>query len=327
MKHEIDLIEIYIPECIPHSPGIMPGLDKLSGWDFLLNRAKQENQTSEWDSVLSQYFFSQSTQDIPHAALCAYLNDLENTQQKYWIKADPIHCMLDRNHGYIYPAEISPSDVQAINNFIKQDGLKFWIIDSHNALISSDKPINYHAPSLIDIIQQPLSFEKITGEDKAYWQKLNSELQLLLKQYKKTETDPDGVYFYGAGERPKNKINIPFDKVFSDNDSVLGLAKLGNVAFQKIDLNTQINVELENNKAILIMAQNFSLYWRAGNLEAYQKWVVYFNKFLAQLIDVIQAGRLKKLILNTGNKKYELTKKSIFIAEFLKHFKHKKAYN
>jgi hypothetical protein len=335
MAQKIDLIELYLPDCVPSRAGVLPNPPKLAGWNFLLNMATQVACDLKADEQISQYFFSNTISPIPHAALCAYFCDLEKA---HWIKADPVKYSLDISHGFILPCEVKLDNdnhgnlISDLNQFLSQDGLSLKVIDQHNWLIGSQKPINYDVPNLVNIVNQEVYFDQISGKDKIFWQKLSAELQLLLRQKKTSEEDPDGVYFWGAGELPQVKPKTQFSKIISNNYAILGLAKLAGVDFEQIDFKQPIDFfdfqsnNHNSNNSILVATQDFSLNWRLGKIEEYGELLVFFDKMLLELIKLIKIGTLKKLIINTGEFNYQLTKCNIIKSYFLKYFKPKNLY-
>lgn len=324
MTNKIELIELYLPDSLINWAEITQYLEKLAAFNFVINYGKQLENTLDFDQSLGQYFFNNTNQYVSHAALCAYFCDLDQNQS-YWIKADPVQYILDLNKGFIASSEFtvegSAKFTLLINEFISEDNLEFNIIDKQNALIRSQKPIDYRAPSLINIINQPITFEQITGQDKPYFQKLSTELQLLLNQHKTLETDPSGLYFGGAGELPLDKPKPQYNKIISNDYSVLGLAKLAGVNFEHLDVNQPLNIDFKADEKILINTQDFSLYWRSGYSTEFMNLSLYFDKILLELINLIKNNQLKKLVLNTGEKTYELTKGNIIKSYFTRWFK------
>lgn len=321
---KIELIELYLPDALVQWPNQQFDWQKLLGWDYLVNYSTSNILDNSFDQSLGHYFFNKTSQHISHAALCAYFCDLDQNQS-YWIKADPVQYILDMNKGFIGSSEFaeinSAKFTLLINEFLSEDNLEFNIIDKQNGLIKSQKSIDYRAPSLANIINQPITFDQITGQDKSYVQKLSAELQLLLRQYKTTEHEPDGIYFWGTGELPENKPKPQFNKIISNHYSVLGLAKLASVNFEKLDLNQLIHVDFKAGENILISTQDFSLHWRSGNSAEFMNLSVYFDKVLLELIKLIKNNQLKKLVLNTGEKNYQITKSSIIKSYFTRWFK------
>lgn len=331
MAQQIELIALYLPDCVPGRAGALPIPPKLASWGFLLNMATKVAGDLKADEQISQYFFSNTTSLIPHAALCAYFCDLE---KMHWIKADPVKYSLDISHGFILPCDVQLDNdnhthlIANLNQFLSQDELKIKAIDSHNWLIASQHPIAYDAPSLINIVNQEIHFDQISGADKIYWQKLSAELQLLLRQFQTDENSPEGVYFWGAGALPQDKFKTQFSKVISNDYSILGLAKLAEIDFENIDFkNADFHLNAFNTgNAVLVATQDFSLNWRLGKIEEYGELLSIFDKKLLECIDLIKIGTLKKLIVNTGEFEYQLTKSNIIKSYFLKYFKPKNIY-
>jgi hypothetical protein len=328
MVHKIDRIELNLPDCMVSWPPITQDKPKLTGFSFLINFGTAENWTLNYEETLGHYFFDNPSYFIPHAALAASFCDirLDHEPELYWIKADPVQYSLDINQGYIIPCDISPehSDnvINKINLFLSQDNLACHHIDQDNWVISSQKPINYMAPSLLNIINQSISFNDISGQDKTYWQKLSAELQLLLRQHKANEQDPDGVYFWGAGALPKDRPIPTFSKIISNDYDVLGLAKLAGVSFHKLefskitDLNIKDIIDKLESENILISTQDFTRHWRTGNVPEFEKLSRFFDEMILALIKLVKNRTLGKLVLNTGDKKYSLTKKNIVKSYF-----------
>ncbi len=323
MSNKNELVELYFPGCMVDWQEIAQKSESLAGFVFLRNYGTKLDNLLNFDENLSQYFFDNANHIIPHGALCAYFCGL-GENQSYWIKADPVQYILDMNKGFITAGQFESDNysrfIPLVSQFLSQDNLKFNIIDKHNALIGSQKPIDYNSLSLVNIINQSISFDQISGQDKSYFQKLSAELQLLFRQHKSSEYEPDGLYFWGAGELPIDKPNPKYNKIISNHYSVLGLAKLAGVSFEKLDFNKNVNFDLIQEKTILIITEEFSLHWRSGNRDEFNHLSLYFDKMLLELINMVKNNKLKKLILNVGDKTYQITKGNIIKSYFMRFF-------
>lgn len=320
---KIELVELYLPDALVKWPNQQLNGQNLTGWHYLVNHSTIDKVSYDFDQNLGQYFFNNINQQIPHAALCAYFYDLD--KEAHWIKADPVQYVLDMNKGFIVPGEFAPESnaklALLINEFLSEDNLEFNIIDKQNGLIKCNKPIDYKAPSLINIINQPITFDQITGQDKQYFQKLSAEIQLLLHAHKTNDAEASGLYFGGTGELPLDKPIPQYNKIISNHYSALGLAKLANIDFEHLDLNKTINIEFKPEEKILISTQDFGLYWRSGNSAELMNLISYFDNILLELISLVKKNKLKKLVVNTGEKKYELTKMNIVKSNFSRFFR------
>ena len=320
-------IELYLPDCQKITT-------ELAGWCFLFDFATKSEWGLDFDSTLNHYFFDANNQltssVIPHGALCAYFCDVEQyPEQLYWMKADCVQYILDMNKGFVMPGTLRQEEFyktkEMLNKFLHQDGVTYYIVDEKNGLISSKKNIQYYAPNVLDIINRPISFDKFSGEDKSYWQKLGAELQLLLRQNKIQESSPEGLYFWGTGRLPEKKLNFQYSQVFSNHYSVLGLAKLSNIFYQKINNDTDMafNLSPDKKNKILWVDQEFSLYWRTQDNHSFSALLIYYNKILLELIELLKKNQLHKIVVNTGKNRYQLTRVNIIQSYFLRFFKFK----
>lgn len=329
MSSKINLIELYLPDCENRGGLEMDSAFTsvaLRGWDFLLNYASQSEWGEDFDTTLSHYFFNTRDQLIAHGPLSAYFHDLDLSY--YWIKADPVQYILDINQGVMVPAVFAITNQidfsRKINDFLSQDDLGFKILDQKNALIYSKKPIRYDSPSLFEVVNKNIYFEQWSGKDKPYWQKLSAELQLLLRECKINIEDPDGVYLWGAGELSVRPFNSIFDNIISTEDSVLGLAKLANIPMKKKQAD-QLNIEIKQNqeKNILCVVQDFSVHFSSKDSAGFINLLIYYDKLLLDLINLLKRNQLNTLRINTGKYRYELTKNKIIKSYFLNFFKFK----
>ncbi len=325
MRHKIELIELYLPDVMVSNQDIQLNSVKLKAFEFFL---KSGSLTLSSDLVPVQEILGHE------AALCAYFLDLDPAC--FFIKADPVQYILDMNQGVMIPGafylESAEALIEKLNIFLAEDKLTLIRLDDKNMLIASQKPIDYIAPSLLNAINQAISLDRFSGQDKAYWQRLSTELQFLFSQNKLNQNDPDGVYFWGAGVLPKDSLNInaSFNQVIANDYAVLGLAKLAKIEFNQVGFKSLENIlenivkktaDLNKQNKILITTQDFSLFLGEGNTLEYEKLSIFFNELLVELIRLVKNKQLAKLVLNTGQKRYQLTRASILKSYLLSGFK------
>lgn len=236
-------LHILIPELFAHHAQITPGLP-LNSLETLLSRAYVEEWAHpEWMSSLFALFdlpvLNQKT--LPIAPLTRLI-DANDSCDKIWLRADPVHLRADRDRLFLFDADSAFTVTQAeannlineINAFYAEDGLQFSAPTPTRWYVSLPKLPKLITHPLADILGRDIHDYMPDGEDKMQWRQRFNEIQMLLHQSKvntdreaRGELPINSLWFWGLGKLPEPPPPR-WAHVWSDDPLTQGLASLAN---------------------------------------------------------------------------------------------------
>ena len=167
----------------------------------------------------------------------------------YWLRADPVHLQAgSRDLGLVDAQQLNISVDEAEEMTTQINGLSdgSWKIDApcpQRWYIRTDSLQNLSTQPLNRIVGSEIGNQLPTGDDSPYWMSLVSEIQMLLhhlptNQNRETMGNPtvNSVWLWGEGQTdfvPTTKWN----KVWSDEETALGLAHLANIPYATLAAN------------------------------------------------------------------------------------------
>ena len=290
-----------------------PSLEKLFVYGNILESQDQVSIETLFDQFGHEH---SDTQDFPVAAITA-LTDLENSEGKTWMRADPVFLHTDLTSLVLFDSQsfsLTKGEAEGIfsiiNPLLEEDGLHLicgdepsrWYLElKNNPSISTAFPcvVNSHdiRPFLPD------------GKDNAYWIRLGNEIQMLLhdcsinqERRQKGELAINSVWFWGVGKLPDQK-KLKFDWVITNDVNAQGLATHAGISHQNLptDYNQFINT-LEKDQHILIVLSQGDL--ALSETEVQKEWLI-FEPILSNL----RKGKIRQLEIITNNQ-HRIVKRS-----------------
>ena len=214
-------ITIVIPGQIPTQTALqtfgIPSLEKLLVRGNVL---ESEDQTSI-KTLFDQFGYDQTKgQELPVAAITA-LTDLENTEGKIWMRADPVFLHADLTSLLLFGSQsfsLIKEDAAGIfsilNPLLEEDGLCLtcgndpsrWYLElKATPSITTTEPGVANGQDLRQFLPH--------GKDSAYWIRLSNEIQMLLhdcsindERQRRGEVPINSVWFWGVGKLPDHKV-------------------------------------------------------------------------------------------------------------------------
>lgn len=182
--------------------------------------------------------------NLPLAALTAIAAKLP-AENGGWLLASLVQLHADLSQVYIFGNEhlqLSPDEISnlilKLNEFLVDDGLKIYSVDGLLWLIHLSSIPSIVSRPLAAVIGKNLQSYLPTGESASYWQKLLTEIQMLLfqsevNQQRERKGLPvaNSLWLWGEGSL-QNVVPITcYAGIFTDDLAVQGFANLSNIPF------------------------------------------------------------------------------------------------
>ena len=216
----------------------LPHLETLLARGRLARHSRQG--LDEW---LCRAFQVEAQQNWPVAPLT-----LKNDAPGYWLRADPVHLQLRRDHLGLLGSEslaISESEadslLDALNRHFAPDDLLFarerpdvWLLRLPDSPDASTCP-------LPEVLGRDIDAFMPKGADAMRLKQIMNETQMLLHEHPVNETRAlpiNSVWLWGGGTSPKVKAPR-FESISSDNPVAWGLARKSGIPFTPVSENAE----------------------------------------------------------------------------------------
>lgn len=200
-------------DCI--STGTLFSLPKSSALAYLLSKANVSFVDLPLEAMLCEQHHLMSAPDYPIAAIAAASDGLD-LGEAYWLRADPVHLVLQRDSFCLSepcPLLVSREHAQAImlslNQHFKQDGLTFCLGNSGAWYVHLAK--TPEIKTILPAIAQGRNIAHFMpqGAEASRWIAYLNEVQMLLHGHAANEsreqmgeTPVNSVWFSGGGLMP-----------------------------------------------------------------------------------------------------------------------------
>lgn len=205
---------------------------------------------SPLEALICQQYGLQSMPDYPIAAICAAADGFE-VADNYWLRADPVHLVLQRDCFSLHEAIPLPVDaahaksmVASLNQHFNQDGLTFLIGNSgawylrteENVDIKTSLPSVAAGKNIHQFMPQGLAAFK--------WLAVLNEVQMLLFEHPANvalemvgEPVVNSIWLSGGGKMPQTlPLSSSADLVLADSIFYQGLAKHTGASCQEVPI-------------------------------------------------------------------------------------------
>ncbi|MEN8219265.1 MAG: hypothetical protein ABFS56_23465 [Pseudomonadota bacterium] len=291
------VLHVLIPELFTH---VTPGL-RLEFLERLLSRGYVEYRAHPaWMSSL--FGLPVNKNPLPIAPLTR-LVDANDSGDKIWLRADPVHLRADRDHVFLFDAAsaftITPAEVinliHEINTFYAKDGLEFsaptptrWYV----SLPELPKLITY---PVADVLGKDIHAYLPDGDDKLVWRQRLNEVQMLLHQSQvnvnreaRGELPINSLWFWGLGRQP-DPPKRRWAQVWSDDLLAQGLACLTNTPNMRVPATgTDWLAQLIPGEHLLTLSAPRGEDWSAWLSHLEQVWFMHlFNALKKRQVDMV----------------------------------------
>lgn len=241
----------------------------------ILKRATKVSAPYSVDALKFKLLCGVTPEVLPIAKMTAIGDGLPN--DKFWMRADPIHFTVDLAHVYHLeerPLEFDRDEMgqfkqliqpllTAFNLELKIPNQQRWYLQCESVpAITSFAPQSFLGKSLMDYFPH--------GQQNKFWLRLFTEIQMLLqnceinaRRRQNGKPTVDALWFWGHGEFSMNSVNSILPQIITDDPVLIGLAKFlkhKNI-INTIDnfLPNLMNISFDEEKYLIAPAKIFLL--------------------------------------------------------------------
>ena len=220
--------------------------------------------------------------DWPIASL-SWLGEGGNPGKAYWLCADPVHLILQRDHFTLsepVPLDIARPDaellVASLNQHFVAEGLQFHIGSSGRWYLQLETPPAVMTSLPDAAIGRDTSAYMPQGMEAAQWNRLLNEMQMLLFDHlvnqareARGEVAMNSIWLSGGGILPTEQLGNN-KMVYADIPLAKGLAKVANLACLPVPDNLAAILDKSQGEAVLVLdnAEDAESKWFAPLLQA-----------------------------------------------------------
>lgn len=231
----------------------------------MLSRASKLNGPQSSDETLRSVFVGLSQKTIPRGALGSFALEISNqTKSENWCCIDLISCQIDQKAAYVLgsASEDKTHFHQKINKLLAEDGMKLHLTQNNQWYCQLPPNTELVANDLSTIIGKCLS---LSLPENVYWRRLLTELQMLCASIAPNQNL--SLWFWGIGSLPEN-IQTDYDEVYSNDPTILGLAKCAKVKHGLLSdnlLDSDITFVLPNGEKYYYTKNHRYYFWRRNH--------------------------------------------------------------
>jgi hypothetical protein len=238
-KNVIVHLTLFIPDLLP-SPGCealiadrdpAPALGRILGRGEVLRFPEIDSET--W---LCQAFEVEPREDWPVAPLTAAVDGLP-AESGWWLRADPVHLQLQRNHTRLLAAPALTLDGQeaaalaaSLNAHFSEEGLELLTPQPLRWYFRLEESPGLAAPMPGALAGRPLPPDALSGARASHWHRVLTEAQMLLHDHPVNQAREarglppvNSLLLWGGGRKPA----VPgrhFSQIWSDDPLAIALA-------------------------------------------------------------------------------------------------------
>ena len=268
---------------LPTSRLIAKSDSQLTALLRLLAKGNHDIHAEPASAVLCQVMGVTRQTDCPVASI-SWLGEGEDPGTYYWLYADPVHLMLQRDYFTLeepLPLALSRQDANSIlttlNQHFAQDGMKFYLGNTGRWYLRLEAPAEIITTTPEAALGLDVGPFLPKGSDASKWNQLLNEMQMLLhthaiNQVRESmgELPANSLWLWGGGALPGHS-KTSAKAVFSDHALAKGLARLAQVRYFAVPDNMEAML-LQDDPDVLLVLDDAH--------EAEQKW---FSPLLAAL--------------------------------------------
>lgn len=268
----------------------MPALQSL------LSKGDRERLPADFPAFLFELFQlkSEAGQDRPAASLGA-LGEGLNASNGWWLRADPVHMVADRDQLYLSASntlDVSRDEaeelVAELNRLYADDGWQFIAATSGRCYLRLPQPLAMRTIPTTEAMGHRVGEVLPRGDDALLWQRAMTEMQMLLHaspvNTRRTQQGllaVNGLWFWGGGALPAAGES-GWDRVVADDPLARGLARLHG-----------IEADAPESTSLASAAAQNRVLWQVSVESLEQAEQALFAPLLAML----QAGELAELAI------------------------------
>lgn len=262
----------------------------------LLSKGKTTCMPMPLEALVSERFLLKAAPDYPLAAIAASADGM-HAHEGYWLRADPVHLVLQRDSFSLsepVPLSLTAEHAQlliaALNTHFLSEGFEFILGNSGNwyLRLADDAQIQTNLPSVA--IGKNVHGYMPQGAYAGKWRSILNEVQMLLfehpvNQLRESQGNVavNSIWLSGGGFLPNQLYAQDVELILTDAPLYQGLAKLAGISWQPIPSNAAPIVESLHQHIRLHLTSDADV-----------------NTWLNTLYQMIKERKIKQLALNIG---------------------------
>jgi hypothetical protein len=262
----------------------------------LLSKGKTTWVLMPLEGLVSEQFSLKAAPDYPLAAIAASADGLD-AHSGYWLRADPVHLILQRDSfslGEPVPLSLTAEHAQlliaTLNSHFLSEGLEFILGNSGNwyLRLADDAQIQTKLPSAA--IGKNIHGYMPQGAYAGKWRSNLNEVQMLffehpVNQLRESQGNVavNSIWFSGGGYLPNQFSAQDVELILSDAPLYQGVAKLAGISWQQIPRDAAQIVESLHQHIRLHLTPDADV-----------------NAWLNTLYQMVKERKIKQLTLNIG---------------------------
>ena len=251
----------------------------------LLAAGKHTRHFESPEVLLCQMAGVSKQTDWPIAPL-SWLGEGGQPETAYWLRADPVHFVLQRDSFSLSdpaPLPLAQEDSQAyittLNEYFDLDGLQFYLAQSSAWYLRLDMPPEIRTTLPVTAAGRDINFYLPQGAGAARWNQLLNEMQMLLHDHPVNqarevsgELPVNSIWLSGGGVLPA-KRETDLKTIFTNNALAKGLALTANCPCLALpeDLEAIINQTISEAWLVLDNVDEAEAKWFAPALAGLRK--------------------------------------------------------
>ncbi len=263
----------------------------------LLSKGRREALPADTTSYLFDLFHIsvEAGRDRPAASVSA-LGDGLDASSGWWLHADPVHLVADRDQLYLSASNtlgVTQSEanelVAEFDRFYAEDGWQFLVATPQRWYLRLPQSLEMRTTPTAEAMGRRVREVLPQGDQALVFQRAMTEMQMLLHasqvNVRRTERDQlmvNSLWFWGGGELPVTTSVSTWSRVVADDPLARGLARL-----HGIEVDTPVSASLG------LVAEQSRLLWQTTveSLELSEQ------ALFAPLLTMLRAGELAELVI------------------------------
>ena len=306
----------------------LANMESSSALSRLIAKAGVTSIAMPLEALICKQSGVEEANDFPIAAISAAADGL-NVDDMYWLRADPVHFVMQRDcyslgdsEPLLLESEHAMLMLDSLNKHFKQDGLLFYIGKSGAWYVSADKTTELKTTLPSVAVDKNVHQFMPQGNHAAKWKAILNEVQMLLHDHPANELREsngdvivNSIWLSGGGVMPlfRNMAN-DVDLMIANEVLNQGLAKWANKPFQTLptSLDVLFKSNIQHARLLLPKAIQLDSTWFEPLLSALKK------KKIEQL--TLNLGYFERTIVVVlkPNDTYKFWRKSKAMLNFLK---------
>lgn len=272
----------------------------LPGLETLLSKCSVTKDKSEGiEAWLCRAFGATKQQDWPVAPITLQADIRESKEaikagNGYWIRADPVHLRLERDHILLADScvfRISMEEAEQFTGLLNQhfdgnQGVNFFPLRPDRWYLCLPELTLPHTHLLSEVVNRDIQNKLPFGVNNAFWRNLLNEIQMLLHEHPlnqlregRGEFAINSIWFWGGGTLPES-LASPYTNAWSNDILAVSLALACNIDHAALPTDAtawEASARTGNHLIVLDDLQGKAQYgdaygWRESIKEMEQRW-------------------------------------------------------